>query len=56
VLAFDPDAEALERAHRSLLPSLPNLLTDRGIAPAVHAIHERPEHAWSLGELAGPEF
>ena len=31
----------------------PVLLNDRGIAPAVRAIHERPEHAWSLGELAG---
>ncbi len=28
------------------------LLHDRGIAPAVRAIHEHPEHAWSLGELA----
>jgi len=27
-------------------------LHDRGIAPAVRAIHEHPEHAWSLGELA----
>ena len=30
----------------------PELLHDRGIAPAVRAIHEHPEHAWSLGELA----
>jgi AraC-like DNA-binding protein len=30
----------------------PELLHDRGIAPAVRAIHEQPEHAWSLGELA----
>jgi AraC-like DNA-binding protein len=30
----------------------PALFHDRGIAPAVRAIHERPEHAWSLGELA----
>lgn len=29
-----------------------DLLRDRGIAPAVHAIHRRPEHAWTLGELA----
>ena len=28
------------------------VLHDRGIAPAVRAIHEHPEHAWSLGELA----
>jgi AraC-like DNA-binding protein len=28
------------------------VLHDRGIAPAVSAIHEHPEHAWSLGELA----
>jgi AraC-like DNA-binding protein len=28
------------------------LLHDRGLAPAVRAIHEQPEHAWSLGELA----
>jgi AraC-like DNA-binding protein/mannose-6-phosphate isomerase-like protein (cupin superfamily) len=27
-------------------------LDDRGIAPAVRAIHERPGHAWSVGELA----
>jgi AraC-like DNA-binding protein len=27
-------------------------LHDRGIAPAVRAIQERPEHAWSVGELA----
>jgi AraC-like DNA-binding protein len=27
-------------------------LYDRGIAPAVRAIHEGPEHAWSVGELA----
>ena len=31
----------------------PELLHDRGIAPAVRAIHAQPEHAWSLGELAG---
>ena len=31
----------------------PELLHDRGIAPAVRAIHEQPEKAWSLGELAG---
>ena len=31
----------------------PELLNDRGIAPAVRAIHEHPEHTWSLGELAG---
>src|SRR5439155_17105321 len=31
----------------------PELLNDRGIAPAVRAIHEHPEHAWRLGELAG---
>jgi AraC-like DNA-binding protein/mannose-6-phosphate isomerase-like protein (cupin superfamily) len=31
----------------------PELLHDRGIAPAIQAIHEQPEHAWSLGELAG---
>jgi len=30
----------------------PELLQDRGIAPAVRAIHEHPERAWSLGELA----
>ncbi len=30
----------------------PELLHDRGIAPAVRAIHEKPEHAWNLGELA----
>jgi AraC-like DNA-binding protein/mannose-6-phosphate isomerase-like protein (cupin superfamily) len=28
------------------------LLRDRDIAPAVRAIHERPEHPWTLGELA----
>src|SRR5262249_21113951 len=38
------------RATRDLEPEL---LNDRGIARAVRAIHERPEHAWSLGELAG---
>jgi len=27
-------------------------LHDRGIAPAVRAIHDRPGHPWSLGELA----
>ena len=27
-------------------------LHDRGVAPAVRAIHERPEHSWSVGELA----
>jgi AraC-like DNA-binding protein len=27
-------------------------LHDRGIAPAVRAIHNRPEHHWTLGELA----
>jgi len=27
-------------------------LRDAGIAPAVQAIHERPEHPWTLGELA----
>ena len=27
-------------------------LHDRGIAPAVRAIRSRPEHAWSVGELA----
>lgn len=27
-------------------------LRDRGIAPAVRAIHDHPEHAWTLGELA----
>jgi AraC-like DNA-binding protein len=26
-------------------------LYDRGIAPAVRAIHEHPEHAWTVGEL-----
>jgi AraC-like DNA-binding protein len=31
----------------------PELLQDRGIAPAVRVIHEHPERAWSLGELAG---
>jgi AraC-like DNA-binding protein len=31
----------------------PELLHDRGIAPAVRAIHEHPEQAWSIGELAG---
>jgi AraC-like DNA-binding protein len=30
----------------------PELFHDRGIAPAVRAIHEQPEHAWSLGQLA----
>ena len=29
------------------------LFRDAGIAPAVGAIHERPEHPWTLGELAG---
>ena len=28
------------------------LLHDEAIAPAVHAIHARPEHRWTLGELA----
>jgi AraC-like DNA-binding protein len=28
-------------------------LRGSGIAPAVRAIHERPEHTWTLGELAG---
>jgi AraC-like DNA-binding protein len=27
-------------------------LSDRGIAPAVRAIHERPEYAWTVGKLA----
>ncbi len=27
-------------------------LRDRGISPAVRAIHDHPEHAWTLGELA----
>src|SRR5262249_55014462 len=27
-------------------------LRDQTIAPAVRAIHEHPEHAWSVGELA----
>jgi AraC-like DNA-binding protein len=27
-------------------------LHDRGISPAVRAIHDHPEHAWTLGELA----
>src|SRR5207244_733556 len=30
----------------------PELLTDRGIAPAVRAIHQQAERAWSLGELS----
>jgi AraC-like DNA-binding protein len=30
----------------------PELLNDRGIAPAVRAIHQQPERAWSLGELS----
>jgi AraC-like DNA-binding protein len=30
----------------------PELLHDRGIAPAVRAIHEHPEQPWSLGALA----
>src|SRR5207244_10188508 len=29
------------------------LLNDRGIAPAIRAMHEHAERAWSLGELAG---
>jgi hypothetical protein len=28
------------------------LLRDGGIAPAVRAIHEHPEHGWTLGELS----
>src|SRR5207247_6648932 len=28
------------------------VLYDRGIAPAVRAIHEHPEHGWSVDELA----
>jgi AraC-like DNA-binding protein len=28
------------------------LLRDGGIAPAVRAIHERPQHGWTLGELS----
>jgi AraC-like DNA-binding protein len=28
------------------------LLRDRGIGPAVRAIHDQPQHAWTLGELA----
>jgi AraC-like DNA-binding protein len=28
------------------------LLHDTGIAPAVRAIHQQPEHSWTLGELA----
>jgi AraC family transcriptional activator of mtrCDE len=28
------------------------VLSDRGIAPAVRAVLERPEHHWSVGELA----
>jgi AraC-like DNA-binding protein len=27
-------------------------LYDATIAPAMHAIHDHPEHAWSVGELA----
>lgn len=30
----------------------PEAFYDRGIAPAVRAIHERPEHGWTVGELA----
>jgi AraC-like DNA-binding protein len=30
----------------------PELLHDRGIAPAVRAIHQQPERAWTLGELS----
>jgi AraC-like DNA-binding protein len=29
-----------------------DLLRDGGIAPAVRAIHQHPEHAWTLGELS----
>src|SRR5581483_1343565 len=28
------------------------VLSDRGIGPAVRAIHDDPEHAWTLGELS----
>ena len=42
----------LTQALRAALVDDLELFRDAEIAPAVRAIHERPEHAWTLGELA----